>query len=455
MMQEKRSKKGALAGLLIAAVLLVLVVVLENAFPKVLPPTHILFTVLKKGAVYSLAAVSLNLLNGFTGLFSLGQAGFMLLGAYTYAILTVPTGVRDTVYYLYGGSAIKFSLQEVFGAVLGNSGVGGAVSLVLGVLLALILAGCVAAFFAWLIGLPVLRLKSDYLAIATLGFAEILRAIFQWQALGPITNGANMIKSFPTFSAFNIKSGGKVVLYLSTFVPFLVAILCIAIIILLINSSYGRAFKAIREDEIAAEAMGINLARHKMLSFCISAFFAGVAGALFAMFANNAQAMVYTSAMTYEILLIVVIGGIGSITGSVIATFLYVACSEWWLRFLDNGVTLNSQSKIGFNLGFALVVVILAALILMYQRRKARRTESQNRSFASVAVILAASALLLWDIWFAISPQMQLPLLRNGFRMVVFSIVIMIVVLFFRRGLMGDRELTDLFKRQNKKEAVK
>ena len=152
---------------------------------------------------------------------------------------------------------------------------------------------------------------------------------------------------------------------------------------------------------------------------------------------------------------IVVIGGIGSITGSVIATFLYVACSEWWLRFLDNGVTLNSQSKMAFNLGFALVVVLLAALILMYQRRKARRTESQNRSFASVAVILAASALLLWDIWFAISPQMQLPLLRNGFRMVVFSIVIMIVVLFFRRGLMGDRELTDLFKRQNKKEAVK
>ena len=242
------------------------------------------------------------------------------------------------------------------------------------------------------------------------------------------------------------------VLYLSTLVPFLVAILCIAIVILLINSSYGRAFKAIREDEIAAEAMGINLARHKMLSFCISAFFAGVAGALFAMFANNAQAMVYTSAMTYEILLIVVIGGIGSITGSVIATFLYVACSEWWLRFLDNGVTLNSQSKIGFNLGFALVVVILAALILMYQRRKARRTKSQNRSFASVAVILAASALLLWDIWFAISPQIQLPLLHNGFRMVVFSIVIMIVALFFRRGLMGDKELTDLFKRQNRDE---
>ncbi len=184
-------------------------------------------------------------------------------------------------------------------------------------LLAILLAGCVAAFFAWLIGLPVLRLKSDYLAIATLGFAEIIRAVFQWQTLGPVTNGANMIKNFPTFTSFNITdAGGKVILRLSSFVPFFMAIVCIAIIVMLINSSYGRAFKAIREDEIAAEAMGINLAKHKMLSFCISSFFAGVGGALFAMFANNAQAKVYTSTMTYEILLIVVIGGIGSISGS-------------------------------------------------------------------------------------------------------------------------------------------
>jgi len=402
-MKDNRKSKGALAGLVFAAVLLGLVVLLENmslllpagAVPKVLQPTSMLFTVLKKGAVYSLVAVSMNLLNGFTGLFSLGQAGFMLLGAYTYAILTVPTDVRDSVYYLFGGSAVKFSLQGIFEGVFGSEGVGGAVSLFLGVLLGLILAGCVAAFFAYLIGLPVLRLRSDYLAIATLGFAEILRAIFQWQALGPITNGANMIKSFPTFSTFNVKGAdGKVVLYLSTFVPFLVAIVCVAVIVLLINSSYGRAFKAIREDEIAAEAMGINLAKHKMLAFCISSFFAGVGGALFAMYVTNAQAKVYTSTMTYEILLIVVIGGIGSISGSCIATFLYVACSEWWLRFLDNEMVLSSGFKV--------------------------------------------------------------PLLRTGFRMVVFSVIIMIVVLFFRRGLMGDRELWDLFGgKKHGKEAAK
>ena len=401
MLNQNNSKKNSIIAFVSIAVLLGLVILLENLslfipqqkLPAVLLPTSQLFIVLKKGAVYSLLAVSMNLLNGFTGLFSLGQAGFMLLGAYTYAILTVPMASKEQVYYLFGGSAVKFSLPDLFMGVFGDAGAGYAISLILGVLVAILLAGTVAAFFAWLIGLPVLRLKSDYLAIATLGFAEILRAIFQWQKLGPITNGANMIKNFPTFSSFNITSGGKVVLRLSTFVPFLLAIICIVIIVLLINSSYGRAFKAIREDEIAAEAMGINLAKHKRLSFCISSFFAGVGGALFAMFVANAQAKVFTSTMTYEILLIVVIGGIGSITGSCLATFLYVACAEWWLRFLDSEMVLANGFK--------------------------------------------------------------LPLLRPGFRMVVFSVIIMIVVLFFRRGIMGDKEITDIFKAKKKKEAAK
>ena len=389
MLQEKKSKRGAWIALGCVAALLVLVIVLENT----MQPTSMLFTVLKKGAVYALVAASLNLLNGFTGLFSLGQAGFMLLGAYTYAILTIPSADRESVYYLYGGSAVNFSLPELFG--------GGALGLILGVLAALILAGGVAAVIAWLIGLPVLRLKSDYLAIATLGFAEIIRAIFQWDRLGPVTNGANALKSFPTFSSFNIENAnGEVVLRLSTFVPFLLVAVCIGIMVLLINSTYGRAFKAIREDEVAAEAMGINLAKHKRMAFCISSFFAGVGGGLFAMFANQAQAKTFTTSMTYEILLIVVIGGIGSISGSCIASFLYVAASEWWLRFLD--------------------------------------TETYIGAF-------------------------KVPFLRTGFRMVVFSIIIMIVVLFFRRGLMGDRELSDVARslrarlsgKSKKKEAAK
>lgn len=372
--------------------------------PKLFTPTSKLFMVLRKVIVYCLIAVSMNLLNGFTGLFSLGHAGFMLLGAYTFAILTTPVSLKvpeDGIFYKYGGSVVHFSLQELFGSLFGNEGVGGAVSLVLGVLVAFIISGIVAAAFAYLIGLPVLRLKSDYLAIATLGFAEIIRTIFQCEVidlpgegeivLGKLTNGANMIKGFPTLNSFNVKAGGQTVLYLSTVVPAIIVTICIVVIVLLINSTYGRSFKAIRDDEIAAEAMGINLAKHKILSFCISAFFAGIGGALYAMFATTYQAKPFTSVLTYEILLIVVIGGIGSVTGSCIGAFLYIACSEWWLRFLD-----EPQVIAGY----------------------------------------------------------QVPLLKDGFRMVVFSIVIMIVVLFFRKGIMGTKELPDLFKKKRLKGKV-
>ena len=362
-----REKKAPDRATLIAVGVIFLVYALTFVLEQVIPAKSMLFTVLKKGATYALVAVSMNLLNGFTGLFSLGQAGFMLIGAYTYAVFTIPVASRVAVYQYFNGGLIQFQLP---------------------VLVSVALAGVVAAIFAFLIGLPVLRLKSDYLAIATLGFAEIIRAIFQWDKLGAITNSSNLLRLFPTFNDFNIKNAnGEVVLYLSTLVPFLIAGVCIGLIVLLINSSFGRAFKAIRDDETAAEAMGINLAKHKMLAFCTSSFFAGVGGAMLAMYANSVQAKSFTTAMTYEILLIVVIGGIGSVTGSVFSSFLFVACSEWWLRFLDQEQTING-----------------------------------------------------WKV----------PLLRNGFRLVVFSIIIMAVVLFFRKGIMGDRELPDLFRKRAK-----
>ena len=363
-MKEKKSNKPMIITLCLVAVIYVGVFIAEQTIPA----TSMLFTVLKKGATYALVAVSMNLLNGFTGIFSLGQAGFMLVGAYVYGIFTIPVAERINVYQYFDGGAIQFTLP---------------------IIVAMILAGLAAAFFAFLIGLPVLRLKSDYLAIATLGFAEIIRAIFQWNGLGPITNGSNMLRSFPAFNDFNIKdASGKVTVYLSTLIPFVIAGVCILLIVLLINSSYGRAFKAIRDDEVAAEAMGINLAHHKRLAFCISSFFAGVGGAMLAMYQATIQAKPFTSAMTYEILLIVVIGGIGSVTGSVISSFLFVACSEWWLRFLD------AETMLG---------------------------------------------------------NFKVPLLAPGFRMVVFSVVIMVVVLFFRKGIMGTRELWDLGSRRKAK----
>lgn len=352
---DKNKKRDMIISFGLLALLFVVLAVLE----QILPRTSMLFTVLKKGAIYALVAVSMNLLNGFTGLFSLGQAGFMMIGAYAYSIFTIPQAQRTAVYQYFDGGLIQFSIP---------------------IIPAIILGGIAAALFAFLIGLPVLHLKSDYLAIATLGFAEILRAVFQWDKLGMITNGSNLLRKYAIFK--------------SVIFPFAASGICIAIIVLLINSTYGRAFKAIRDDEVAAEAMGINLANHKLMAFVISSFFAGISGALLAMFQTTIQASQFKSGMTYEILLIVVIGGIGSVTGSCISSFLFIACSEWWLRFLDNA----------------------------------------NTFIGSV----------------------HIPLLRPGFRKVVFSIVIMLIVLFYQKGIMGEHEfsiarITQRFKSMIKK----
>ena len=388
-MKKKTIGKEYIFTALILFVVLAVTMVLDSQ----LPSYHIVIKVIKKASVYSLVAVSMNLLNGFTGLFSLGHAGFMLIGAYTYAIFSIPSTARDTVYQ-YFNAAVRISFPELLGSALGPVGT------VLGVAVSVLLAGLVAALFAYLIGLPVLRLKSDYLAIATLGFAEIIRAIFQWKKLGPLTNGSNLLKSFARINTFKLTVGGTTLSF-STFVPVLIATICIALIVLLVNSTYGRAFKAIRDDEIAAEAMGVDLAKHKMLSFCTSCFFAGISGAMMAMVLSIAQANNFKAAMTYEILLMVVLGGIGSISGSVIGALLFISASEWWLRGLDMGKFLGINAPNVF---------------------------------------------------------------RNGFRLVVFSIIIMIVVLFFRKGIMGDKELPEALRSlrarlsslgKNRKEAAK
>lgn len=384
---EKRT--GAIIAFVLLIAFFVFLFMLDNVLPTT-STTTMLTTVLKKTAIYALVCVSMNLLNGFTGLFSLGQAGFMLIGAYAYAIFSIPAGQHNAVYQYFDGGSIQFSIPETLGNILGkNAGA------FIGAIICIIIAGIVTAFFAALIGIPVLRLKSDYLAIATLGFAEIIRAVLQWDGLGKITNGSNLLRKYTNFADIKIQLGNTI-FHLDTIFPFLIAAISIGIIVLLVHSSYGRSFKSIRDDEVAAEAMGINLFRHKMLSFVISSFFAGVGGALLAMFQTTVQADPFRTTMTYEILLMVVIGGIGSISGSCIASFLYIASSEWWLRFLDSGSVFG----------------------------------------------------------------LSVPFFRDGFRKVVFSVVIMIIVLFFSRGIMGDKEISfagmirKLKKRKTKTAAV-
>ena len=351
---------------------------------QIISPTdrmNMLLVSLRQGSIFALLAVSMNLLNGFTGLFSLGHAGFMLIGATTYALFTIPLALRRDVFLWFSDSyVIRISFPEILGSLFGGPG------MILGMLIAIILAGLVAAAFAFLVGLPVLRMRSDYLAIATLGFAEIIRAIIMWQGVGPITNAGNPLRMFTRQGSLTVTIGGYE-FGLITFTLALLSAICIFIILLLVNSSYGRAFKAIREDEIAAEAMGINLFKHKQLSFCISSFFVGVGGALLAIFMGTVAPIQFRAAMTYEFLLIVVLGGIGSITGSVVGAMLFVFASMWWLRGLDSGAFLGLEriTIFGVNLGEQVFV--------------------------------------------------------SGFRLVVFSVIIMCVVLFFRRGICGDKEL--------------
>ena len=364
-MEKTLSKKQKTVYSAAAILVFLVLVYLGDTLIPMTSQWNMLMTVIKKGAIFALVAVSMNLLNGFTGLFSLGQAGFMLIGAYAYAIFSIPAAQHDAVYQYFNGGLFKFSVPEILMNALGGEGsFGGFLGEYAGIFILIIFAGLLTGGIAYLIGIPVLRLKSDYLAIATLGFAEILRAVFQWNAIGPVTNGSYILREFTTYE--------------TALFPIIFSGICIALIVLLINSTYGRAFKAIRDDEIAAEAMGVNLFKHKELAFVISSFFAGVGGALLAMFQNSATASTFTTNMTYEILLIVVIGGIGSITGSIIGSFIFIGLNEWLLRGLDQGQWLGIQST----------------------------------------------------------------LMRAGFRKVVFAILIMLVVLFFAKGIMGNKEFS-------------
>ncbi len=299
--------------------------------------------ILNLSAIYAIVSVSMNLVNGFTGLFSLGQAGFMAIGAYSVAIFTVPLAERAKIFYITLQNPVLAQIELPFVA-------------------ALLLGGLLAALVAVLIGLPVLRLKSDYLAIATLGFSEIIRIVFT--NTKSITNGALGIKSIPKMPTMWVFFG--------------VAIISIGLMWLLINSSYGRAFKAIREDEVAAEAMGINLFKHKVMSFGVGAFFAGIGGGLLATLLATVDPNQFYFTVTYNFLLIIVLGGMGSVSGTIIASFVVTSGLEI-LRFFDEPLTL-----FGANIA----------------------------------------------------------LFRPGLRMVIFSILLMILVLFFRNGLLGQKELS-------------
>jgi len=263
-----------------------IVLILFYAIIQVLISTYIIndyiFSTFVTVCINIILAVSLNLITGFTGQFSLGHAGFMSIGAYTCALIT-----------------LRYSTQFGF---------------IGGLLLGAVLAAIVGIF----VGLPTLRLKGDYLAIATLGMAEIIKILFR-NVLEDITNGAAGLSGIPQFVNWTwlfIFTAGTVAL-ISNF----------------INSSHGRACISVREDEIAAEAMGINSTKYKVMAFVTGAFFAGIAGAIYSSYFYFISPDLFGFMKSIDILVIVVLGGMGSISGSVLSAIVLALISTYLQSF--------------------------------------------------------------------------------------------------------------------------
>jgi branched-chain amino acid transport system permease protein len=251
--------------------------------------------VLTKVGINVILAVSLNLINGYTGQFSLGHAGFMAVGAYTAAAITLFVGPQ--VLPNAGSGGFQLAADAFF-------------------YLALIGGGLAAALTGWLVGMPSLRLKGDYLAIVTLGFGEIIRVIFRnMDSLG----GALGLNGIPP--------------YTNIFWVFGSAVICTYVVVAMVHSTYGRGFLAVRDDEVAAEAMGLNTTRYKIVAFVVGAFFAGLAGGLYGHYTLSIDPKGFDFMRSIEIVVMVILGGMGNTAGVIAAAVLLTLLPEWLRGF--------------------------------------------------------------------------------------------------------------------------
>lgn len=289
--------------------------------------------------IYVVLGLSMNLINGFTGLFSLGHAGFMAIGAYTTALLTLPGAMKELNFFMKPIAPFLANVEWGFFP-------------------ALLMGGIVAALFGFLIGAPVLRLTDDYLAIATLGFSEIIRVVFtNTQSL---TNGALGLKGIPQSTNIWWSWG--------------IAILTIVFMEFLIKGSYGKAFKAIRDDEIAAQSMGIDLFKHKILSFTIGSFLAGIGGGLLGNLLGTIDPNMFRFTLTFNILLIVVLGGLGSIKGTVVSAVIITILMEA-LRFLDESINIGFIHLEGIP-GMRMVIFSILLMVVVIFKKEGLMKES-------------------------------------------------------------------------------
>jgi branched-chain amino acid transport system permease protein len=303
-------------------------------------------SILKNIAIFAILALSYNLINGVAGQFSLEPNGFVAIGAYFTAILLIPPETKADMFALVDPAPIVLHSNLPF-------------------LPAILVGGIAATIVALLLSFPVFRVRGDYLAIVTLGFGFIIRifAINNPQ----YTNGAMGLNDIPEVANF-VWIG-------------IVAIITFIVMINIIFSKFGRAMKSVRDDEDAATAMGINTFKIKTVAFMTSAFFEGIGGGLLASMLTTITPDQFSFLLTFQLLIIIVLGGLGSMSGAVFATVLVMGGMEM-LRFLDEDIT-------------------------------------------------------IFGIDFGAHP---------GLRMVVFSILLLLMMLYARRGLFGDKELTEIIK---------
>jgi len=319
------TKRQLLAALFIAAVLALVVAVVSSASSSYLK--RIVITI----GLYAILTLSLGIFNGFTGVFSLGHVAFMGLGAYTSAILTLPLGVKAS------------TMQDLPG-FLGH--------IQLGFFPATLLAGAVAALVALLVGAAILRLSGHYIAVATLGLLVITREVLlNAEAL---TRGARTFTGILAFTnLWWILLWGLVTAYAAWRLK---------------RSAYGRRMFASREDRLAAEAQGINVLRTRLLAFVVSAFLTGVAGALYAHFVLAFSARTFYLVIAFEVISMLVIGGMGSVSGAFLGALLLSGFKEV-VRLLEPGFRLGPITVPPIY-GLAQIAMAVLFILIMIMRPK-------------------------------------------------------------------------------------
>ncbi len=375
-------------------------------------------------AIWGIATVSLNLVNGVTGILSLGHHGFMLIGGYVTGLLILPAAQRENIAASARSSLSDFAIGlsvENWARALGLDALAAPETMWARFLIALFIGGLLAAAFGVIVGFPSLRLRGDYLAIVTFAFGEAIRLLASTPMMSSFTNGALGFAGVPT-------GFGKSIWW--TF-----GLLSIAVFVMarLKYSSYGRALQGIREDEIAAEAMGVNTAYHKVLAFAISAFFAGVSGGLYVSWVGTARLDLFLFFLTFYYLVAISVGGTGSVTGALIGTALVVVVRQY-------GDPLEEAYPLATWL-VALGCVLLALGVVAYLVRRHRRLRPVIGPLVWLPIALGIGAVAV-GVLGADAAALARKWQGFGMRAITLSILLIAIMILRPAGIMGRKEFT-------------